>query len=410
MISFESINMLDMNARDKNGLSLSFENKSINFIYKDDLHFLNNLYNTIINKNELISGSIIIDDIAINNLNISQRSKYNYNNISIFSNVESLINENVSVRKNIDFVSKVFYNLNKNQFINELLEYSGLDIYYETKVFNLTNFQKILLNIILLSLKSPKLLLINSIDTFFSTSIEIEIFGNLLLLINKKSETCILILTNNKYWLKTKFKYFDLTKPIFFKKNTNMTLFPKSNFENKDYKKISMKSKLYLLSNLFSSYKLFYISILLLSVFCFSLNIFISVSINNNANFIMDNNQIKILLIFFQSFGLVFTSIVFSCFLRKIFHDIKSKLNELQNIGLTHTFVIIIIPLFSVITSISIVILSFIIMAPIISNLLFINLSIKVWSEVIYISIGFIVALTFISLLTIIPLRIKDKK
>lgn len=98
MVLFES---LQSNYFEKLGLKLSIKlDNTINVLYHHDKKVTNELINVFNNSSTITYGSLIIDDILIQDLEIKDRNTFFYNNISYLTTQN--INNNLTVMKNIN--------------------------------------------------------------------------------------------------------------------------------------------------------------------------------------------------------------------------------------------------------------------------------------------------------------------
>lgn len=316
MVLFES---LQSNYFEKLGLKLSIKlDNTINVLYHHDKKVTNELINVFNNSSTITYGSLIIDDILIQDLEIKDRNTFFYNNISYLTTQN--INNNLTVIKNINKWVKLFNMKLDEKVINDFFDYFNLDDLKDVKVKKINDENKTLIAFLMSILKIPKYVIYQ-----YETNIDLNKIESFLF--KHKLDIKIIILTNNLI----SYKLYNLNDQQYYQNNPIMTFYTKQNVRNFSYKKTKNNFNIFFFIFQKTQFrnKLFF----LLSMILATLLLCISFSFNymNNKPY----NYAIVYLLIILTIVLSFFSFTFQIFFKN-----KENLTNLNIEGFNHVFIV----------------------------------------------------------------------
>lgn len=372
-------------------LNLLIKNK-INFIYHNNIEFFNSFINLFNGKEPNNKGSIIIDKIILKSLTQKERNTFFHNHIS-YCSVLKFSYKNTTINKLLKLIKNIYKSRLTDVQISLLLKSADLDKILDNKISELTNFQSVLLNIILSIIKKPKILIMNSIDLIIDNSNSI-ILKELLSTINSlELDINILWLTNNKNYKDLEYSFYNLELDKYYQLNENLTLYTSHQIEIKNHNDFKSNFNIikFCMNPILFQWKI--ILLLLLNTLSFVGLYIISTKELNYINYLIIYTTVLILL-FLMSF-----IVIYSIFIKN-----KNYLINLNISGINNLTIIFTLLLFIFLLSIIPIILSLIIFLPIFySTSLFFVINLNF---IFYPILAFMISIFIITLISSIKLRV----
>ena len=223
MTIFESFPITYQNTNYR--LSLKID-QQFSLIYHQDHNFTKEIINYFNYQRNIHSGSVIIDKITINNLDVAERRNFFANYCNYYLNFLNF-NKNLTIHHLLQDFKRIYPHHLSTHEIERYCELTGLQNKLHDKLKNLSELENFYVSFLICLLKYPKVIIIEE-NAFLQQHQETVIKNVLEILAQLKIDVNVLWFTNNTTLTKTSYCY-DLTDNQYFEINNCLTIYTSQN-------------------------------------------------------------------------------------------------------------------------------------------------------------------------------------
>ncbi len=229
MTIFESFPITYQNVNYR--LSLKIDQK-FSLIYHNDKNFTKEIINYFNYQKNINSGSVIIDKITINNLDVSERQSFFSNYCNYYLDFLDF-NKNLTINHIIKDFKRIFPQHLMPHEMEKLLELTGLQNKLNEKIKNLNELENFYVSIIICLLKYPKVIIIE--ENEFLKHNQAHVIKQLINILDNMNINLNVLWFTNETSLMLADYCFDLTNNQYFEINNCLTIYTSQNllFTNK---------------------------------------------------------------------------------------------------------------------------------------------------------------------------------